>query len=81
MNALVFAIKKFGGKRPGAIEEYGLEVCDREGVVLATLSATGEDLRRFQGGYRANVADDTPADSLENCSNEQLLSELRRRLG
>lgn len=81
MNALVFAMENFGGKRPGSIEQYGLEVCDSEGVVLTTLEATSEDLRRFREGYRANVAEGISPDSLVNYSNEQLIAELRRRLG
>jgi hypothetical protein len=60
MNALVFAIDNFGGKHPASIEQYGLEVCDAEGVLLATLQATGEDLRQFREGYTVNVAEGVP---------------------
>ena len=81
MNALVFAIEKFGGKNPASIEQYGLKVCDGEGVLLATLQATDEDLRQFREGYTVNVAEAVSPASLANYSNDQLIAELRRRLG
>jgi hypothetical protein len=81
MNALVLAIEKFGGKHPASIEQYGLEVCDAEGVLLTTLQATDDDLRQFREGYRANVAEGVAPVSLANYGNDQLIAELRRRLG
>jgi hypothetical protein len=79
MNALVFAMDRFGGKRQGNVEEYSLEVRDAEDVLLATLNATDRDLQEFDAGYPISVANEVPS-SLASYSDADLLSELHRRL-
>ena len=79
MNALVFAVDRFGGKRQRNVEEYSLEVRDAEDVLLATLNATARDLEEFNAGYPTSVANGVPS-SLASYSDEDLLSELHRRL-
>ena len=79
MNALVFAMDRFGGKRRGNVEEYRLEVRDAEDVLHATVEATARDLQQFNAGYPTSVANEVPT-SLAIYSDEDILSELHRRL-
>jgi hypothetical protein len=78
VNALLSAIEQYNGRE--SIEKYRLRVHDDDGNVFHTIVVSPEQLGWHEAGYTVNVADGTAPRSLEDFTDDQLLSELQRRL-